>query len=174
MVSGKCPGIEKNRRKNMKGLVLTLLLLVPASASSQSTTPDAVIINGTCDPKSGVTINDGEKSDFACDTAVVMRSSQGTVLIQFTDKQGDDGRILGFAAIIEGKQGFGADDTQMLAVQRIYLAGGSIPIPASRGTCIMNWSGLQRTGGKLTSVLCAARGEAEGTDIQAVAVLKAQ
>ena len=94
-------------------------------------------------------------------------------MIQFTDKAGDDGRILGFAGTIEGKQGFGADATQMMAVERIYLAGGSEPISATRGTCIMNWTGLHRTGGRLTSVLCSGRGSAEGYDIKAISVLTA-
>ena len=100
-----------------------------------------------------------------------MRSERGTVLIQFTDKQGDDGRILGFAGTIEGRQGFGADATQMMAVERVYL-GGTEPVPIQRGSCIMNWTGLHRTGGRLTSVVCGGRGEAEGSDIMAMAALE--
>ncbi|MBV2150457.1 hypothetical protein KRZ98_19830 [Sphingobium sp. AS12] len=96
------------------------------------------------------------------------------MLIQFTDKSGDDGRILGFAGTIEGKQGFGADLVQMIAVERIYLTSGDNPIPASAGTCIMNWARLQRTSGRLTSILCGRRGQAEGSDIRAMAVLQAQ
>lgn len=152
---------------------MPLLLLVSSPAASQ-VQGQPVIVSGVCDPKSGVTIDDGESSQFGCDSAVIARTQRGTVLIQFTDKRGDDGRSLGFAGTIEGKQGFGADATQMLAVERIYLAGGANPILASGGTCIMNWSGLQRTGGRLTSVLCAARGQAEGSDIKAMAVLKVQ
>jgi hypothetical protein len=150
---------------------MPLLLLVSTPAASQ-VQGQPVIVSGICDPKSGVTIDDSENSQFGCDTAVIARTQGGTVLIQFTDKRGDDSRILGFAGMIEGKQGFGADATQMLAVERIYLAGGANPILASRGTCILNWSGLQRTGGRLTSVLCAARGQAEGSDVKAMAVLK--
>ena len=111
-----------------------------------------VIVSGTRDLKSGVKINDGENNSFSCDTAVIARTECGTVLIQFTDKVGDDGRILGFAGTIEGKQGFGADAAQMIAVERVYLAGGANPITASRGTCIMNWSGLLREGGWVTSI----------------------
>lgn len=66
------------------------------------------MLNGACDPKSGVTI-DGQTSRFHCDSAVVVRTLRGTVLIHFADKRGDDGRTLGFAGTIEGKQGFGAD-----------------------------------------------------------------
>lgn len=72
----------------------------------------------------------------------MVRTERGTVLIQFADKSGDDGRLLGFGGTIEGKQGFGAETTQMMALERIYLGGGSAPVPATRGTCIMNWSGL--------------------------------
>lgn len=154
-------------------LVSGVLLLAATSASSQ-TVEEPIVVSGVCDPKSGVTVNDSDASQLACDTAVITRTQRGTVLIQFTDKLGDDGRILGFAGTIEGKQGFGADSVQMLAVERVYLAGGADPIPASRGSCIMNWSGLHRAGGKLASVLCAARGQAEGSDIKAVAVLKSQ
>lgn len=150
-------------------LVLASLWASPSQAQS---TP--IIVNGTCEPQSGVTVDDGESSGFGCDTAVVARTDRGTVLIQFTDKAGDDGRILGFAGTIEGKQGFGMDGAQMVAVERIYLAGGATPISATRGTCIMNWSGLQRTGGRLTSVLCAAAGQVEGSNIRAMAVLKAR
>ena len=140
----------------------------PANAQVQG---QPIIVSGTCDPKSGVTIDDGENSQFSCDTAVIARTDRGTVLIQFTDKSGDDGRILGFAGTIEGKQGFGADPLQIMAVERLYLAGGVDPVPASAGSCIMNWSGLHRTGGRLTSVTCGARGQAEGSDIMALVQL---
>lgn len=158
----------------MKSLIAIPLLccaLWPVESQAQS---EPIIVNGTCDPKSGVTVDDGESSGFGCDTAVIARTDRGTVLIQFTDKAGDDGRILGFGGTIEGKQGFGADAAQMMAVERIYLAGGATPIAATRGTCIMSWSGLQRTGGRLTSVLCAGAGDANGSDIKAMAVLKAR
>ena len=154
-------------------------ILIAAAAIAAVTTPtpslgqsgtDPIIAEGACDPDSGVTI-DGEKSDFDCDVAVIIRAQQGTVLIQFTDKAGDDGRIVGFGGVIEGKQGFGADATQMMAVQRIYLAGGAQPVPADRGTCIMNWTGLHRTGGRLKSVMCGGAGEADGHDIKAMVIL---
>ncbi|MDP3657886.1 MAG: hypothetical protein Q8R45_13105 [Brevundimonas sp.] len=153
--------------------LIALLLCAPASALAQSG-PDPIIASGTCDPRSGVTINDGDLSRLYCDTVVIARTERGTVLIQFTDKQGDDGRILGFAGTVEGRQGFGADTTQVMAVERLYLAGGATPITADRGTCIMNWTGLQRTGGRLVSVVCGGRGEAEGSDIMAMAVLEAR
>lgn len=150
---------------------ILLLLSVPLPAASQIQ-GKPIFISGVCDSKSGVVVDDGESSQFGCNSAVITRTQRGTVLVQFADKRGDDGRILGFAGTIEGKQGFGAEATQMMAVERFYLAGGANPILASRGTCIMNWSGLQRTGGHLISVLCAAKGEAEGSEIKAMAVLK--
>lgn len=156
----------------MRTLVLTSALILVATPAQPQVQGRPIIINGTCDPKSGVAIDDGENSPFGCDSAVITRTQRGTVLIQFTDKKGDDGRILGFAGTIEGKQGFGAEPVQILAVERVYLAGGARPIPASRGSCFMNWSGLHRTGGRLTSVLCAAKGEAEGYDIKAMVMLK--
>lgn len=156
--------------KILAAIATVTALSTPTSSSGQSGA-DPIIAEGTCDPDSGVTI-DGEKSYFACDVAVIMRSQQGTVLIQFTDKAGDDGRIVGFGGVIEGKQGFGADATQMMAVQRIYLAGGAQPVPADRGTCIMNWTGLHRTGGRLKSVMCGGAGEAEGYDIKAMVILE--
>lgn len=149
-----------------------LLVLVPPAAAQVVGAP--VIASGSCDKRSGVTIDQGETSQFGCDTAVIARTERGTVLIQFTDKSGDDGRILGFAGTIEGKQGFGAETTQIFGVERLYLAGGAKPLPAAAGSCIMNWTGLQRTGGRLTSVLCAARARAEGKDIKAIAILKVQ
>ena len=156
----------------MKFAILVPILLLSAAPAASQIQGKPIIVSGVCDSKSGVTINDGENSEFGCDSAVITRSQRGTVLIQFTDKRGDDGRILGFAGTIEGKQGFGANTAQIMAVERIYLAGGANPVSASRGTCIMNWSGLQRTGGRLRSVVCGARGEAEGADIKALVVLK--
>jgi hypothetical protein len=91
----------------MKTAISISLLLLSATPAASQIQGQPIIVNGTCDPTSGVTIDDGDKSSFSCDTAVVMRSDRGTVLIQFTDKSGDDGRILGFAGTIEGKQGFG-------------------------------------------------------------------
>lgn len=158
----------------MKRVITAVLALCLAPAVHGQVQAQPIIVNGTCDPKSGVTINGEEPSQFDCDTAVIARTERGTVMIQFTDKSGDDGRILGFAGTIEGRQGFGANVTQMLAVERIYLAGGTQPIPATRGTCILNWTGLQRTGGRLISVLCGGRGAASGSDIQAMAILEAK
>jgi hypothetical protein len=155
----------------LKFVIAGLLAGIPFAPAVAQSTP--IIVNGRCDAKSGVTIDDGEMTALACDTGVVMRSDRGTVLIQFTDKAGDDGRIVGFAGTIEGKQGFGADAAQIMAVERIYLAGGAAPVPASRGTCIMNWTGLQRTGGRLSSVVCGAVGSAEGSLVKAMVVLKA-
>lgn len=152
--------------------LVALLLCAPVPTAAQSNS-DSIIANGTCGHQSGVTIDGGQLSRLYCDTVVIGRSERGTVLIQFTDIQGDDGRILGFAGTIEGRQGFGADTTQMMAVERLYLAGGAEAIAADRGTCIMNWTGLQRTGGRLLSVVCGGRGQAEGVDIRATAVLDA-
>lgn len=158
-----------------QGSIRALLLaaagmsVVPQASAQSGDSP--IIVSATCDSKSGVTIDSGEPSRLECDTAVVMRTDRGTVPIQFTDKADDDGRILGFAGTIEGKQGFGADAAQMVAIERLYLAGGATPVPVQRGTCIMNWTGLQRTGGKLVSIVCGARAEAEGSDIRAIAAL---
>lgn len=151
-------------------LLLSPLCLLPVPVSAQIV-GQPIFVSGVCDPQSGVTIDNGSNSQFGCDTAVVTRSPRGTVLIQFTDKHGDDGRILGFAGTIEGKQGFGADPVQMMAVERIYLAGGANPIAAQVGTCIMNWTGLSRTGGRLTSIVCGGKGVADGSSVKALAVL---
>jgi hypothetical protein len=154
------------------GLALAVAAFLAAPAISQIQ-GDPIIVSGTCDERSGVTIDDGENSQFGCDGAVIARTDRGTVLIQFVDRSGDDGRLLGFAGTIEGRQGFGADSLQAIAVERLYLAGGAEPIPVSRGTCFMNWTGLHRTGGRLTSVTCGARGEAQGVDIKALVSLVA-
>lgn len=154
----------------MKELVAALALLLTSQAPTQSQS-EPIIVSGTCDAKSGVTIDDGNQDQFGCDVAVIARTERGTVLLQFTDKSGDDGRILGFAGTIEGKQGFGADPVQMMSVERLYLAAGTDPVPVSAGSCIMNWTGLQRTGGRLTSITCGARGTAEGSDIKALVQL---
>ena len=150
--------------------LLALLMCAPVPAFAQSS-PDPIISSGTCDPKSGVTIDEGNLSRLHCDMVVIARSERGTVLIQFTDKKQDDGRILGFAGTIEGRQGFGADTTQIMVVERLYLAGGATPIATERGSCIMNWTGLQRTGGRLLSVVCGGRGEAEGSVVKAMVAL---
>jgi hypothetical protein len=157
----------------VKQIIALPLLLVSMPAISQ-VQGEPIIVSGICDPKSGVTIDGLDNSQFSCDGAIIARTQRGTVLIQFIDKSGDDGRLLGFAGTIEGKQGFGADSAQMMSVERIYLAGGSKPVSASHGTCIMNWSGLQRTGGVLNSIVCAARGQTEGADIKAVAMINGQ
>jgi hypothetical protein len=156
-----------------RAAILALISSVLSQPVSSQSGVDPIIVEGICDPRSGVSIDDGEFSTFECDLAVITRNERGAVMIQFTDKAGDDGRILGFAGTIEGKQGFGADATQMMVVERLYLAGGAKPILVSRGTCIMNWTGLHRTGGRLTSVLCSGRGFADGHDIKAISVLVA-
>jgi hypothetical protein len=154
-------------------LTCAAALMAPLPVSAQA--PGIpIVVSGTCDPRSGVNIDNGRNGSFACDVVVITRTERGTVLIQFTDKRGDDGRILGFAGTIEGKQGFGAESAQIMAVERLYLAGGAAPIPTSAGSCIMNWTGLQRTGGGLTSVVCGGHGAAQGKDVKAIAVLKAR
>lgn len=135
---------------------------------------DHVMVDGKCTQNSGVTIDDEPLSRIYCDTAVISRAANGNILIQFTDKAGDDGRILGFAGQIEGRQGFGADPTQIIAVQRVYLGGGSQPFLAEKGTCFINWTGLHRTGGRVTSIACGGRGAAEGYDVQAMVVLETE
>lgn len=156
----------------MKMLISAALMFCAVTPAGAQVQGKPIIVDGTCNSMSGVTIDDDEMSAFDCNTAVVARMQSGTVMIQFADKSGDDGRILGFAGTIEGKQGFGADAAQLVAVERLYLAGGEKPILVSKGTCIMNWSGLERTGGSLTSVVCGARGEGEGHDIRAMAGLE--
>jgi hypothetical protein len=158
----------------MKAALSLSLLLLAIAATPSRAQEASILVSGTCDQKSGVSIDDGANEHFACNIAVITRTQRGTVLIQFTDRSGDDGRILGFAGVIEGKQGFGADTTQIMAVERVYLAAGADPILTSRGTCFMNWTGLHRAGGRLKSVLCAGRGEAEGADVKAIAALTAR
>lgn len=144
---------------------------LPASPLAAQIVGKPVFASGRCDAKSGVTIDDGEFSRFSCDIAVISRTERGSVLIQFGDKKGDDGRLLGFAGTIEGRQGFGADKTQMMAVERLYLQPGADPVPVSDGTCIMNWTGLARTGGTIWSVLCGASGEAGDSHVKAFAAI---
>ena len=156
----------------MRHLIATAFWLAAAAPAMSQVQGQPLIVGGACEPTSGVSIDGGQASTFACDSAVIALTQRGTVLIQFTDKRGDDGRILGFAGTIEGRQGFGADPVQTVIIERLYLAGGAEPIPVARGTCFMNWTGLQRTGGRLTSVVCGALARAEGSDIKAVAALK--
>lgn len=152
-------------------VVLTpLLFLVGVPAHSQSAALPT-IASGKCSPESGVTVGESEISQFGCDVVIIARTARG-ILIQFTDKKGDDGRILGFAGTMEGKQGFGAEKLQAVEVERLYLKGGGDSVPVEIGTCFMNWTGLQRTGGKLTSVTCGARGTAEGEEIKAIVQLE--
>jgi hypothetical protein len=162
-------GANRKKAAVSTALVMGALVLLTRPADAQIA-GKPVIVKGTCDTKSGVEIDDGAISQFGCNAAMVVRTERGTVLVQFTDTTGDDGRMLGFGGVIEGRQGFGADKTQMLAVQRIYL-GDDAPITADRGTCILNWTGLERTGGKLTSVLCGGVGSAEGSTVAAKAFL---
>ena len=157
----------------MKRSILAFIVMTFSPPAVSQIVGEPIIASGTCDQKSGVMVDDGETSQFSCDTVVITRSQRGTILIQFTDKHGDDGRILGFAGTIEGKQGFGADAAQILGVERVYLGAGD-PVIASAGSCIMNWSGLQRTGGRLESVVCGGRGKAEGSDFKALVILEAR
>jgi hypothetical protein len=152
-------------------LALPLLLLTGSSAAAQIQ-GDPIAVDGTCDSKTGVVIDDGEMARFACDSAVLARTDRGTVLIQFAAKHGDDRRILGFAGTLEGKQDLGAERVQMMAVERLYLAGGATPIPTDRGTCFINWSGSPQTGGHVTSLICGGAGQAEGSEVKAMAGLK--
>lgn len=153
--------------------LLSALALLPTGISlpALGQTSDHVIVEGKCSPTSGVIIDNEPLGRLYCDTAVISRAGNGNIIIQFTDKAGDDGRILGFAGPIEGRQGFGADRTQAIAVQRVYLGGGVQPVLTERGTCFINWTGLHRTGGKVSSVVCGGRGEAEGHDVQAIVAL---
>lgn len=153
--------------------LMAFLMLGIATPALAQIVGEPIIANGACEDQSGVTI-DGQFSDFGCDVAIITRSEKGTVLIQFTDRSGDDGRIVGFGGTIEGRQGFGADTTQVVAVERLYLAGGAEPVPVTRGTCFLNWSGLVRTGGHLKSVTCGGRGEADDYDIMAIVALNAE
>lgn len=156
----------------MRSLVAIAPLLVIANVPAASQSPPLPIIaSGKCSPKSGVTVGNDEISLFACDSVVIAHTVRG-ILIQFVDKRGDDGRLLGFAGTIEGKQGFGAEKLQAVQVERLYLMGSGRPVPVAVGTCFMNWTGLQRTGGRLTSVTCGARGSAEGTDVKAIVQLE--
>ncbi len=156
-------------RKLMVASLLTLSA-APAPAQMQGT---PVLTTGRCEARSGVTIDDGENSQFSCDLVAITRSERGSVLIHFADRSGDDGRTLAFAGTIEGRQGFGADRVQMMAVERLYLSSGAEPISVTAGSCIMNWTGLQRTGGRLTSVVCGGRGQANGSAIRALVQLVA-
>lgn len=153
--------------------LLAFLAMGLASPVLAQIVGEPIIADGVCEEQSGVTI-DGQFSDFGCDVAIITRSERGTVLIQFTDRSGDDGRIVGFGGTIEGRQGFGADTTQAVAVERLYLAGGAEPVPVTRGTCFLNWTGLVRTGGRLRSVTCGGRGSAEGYDIMAIVALNTE
>lgn len=150
---------------------LTLFLLFTGTLAHGQSNALPTVASGKCSAKSGVTVGDGEISHFDCDVVVIAHTTRG-VLIQFADKTGDDGRLLGFAGTIEGKQGFGAEKLQAVEVERLYLIGGGDAVPVEVGTCFMNWTGLQRTGGKLTSVTCGARGSAEGTEIKAIVQLE--
>lgn len=127
---------------------------------------EPTIASGKCDPKSGVTVGDSDISQFTCDMTIIARTERGTVLIQFADKTGVDGRILGFAGTIEGRQGFAADRVQTIAVERLYLAGGARPIPVTAGTCFLNWAAQ-----KLTSAICGARANVNGQLVKAMATL---
>jgi hypothetical protein len=149
-------------------LIAMAAVSLSAAAPAPAEMPVPLVVEGKCDPKSGVEVGADGLSRFECDVAVIAQTPRG-ILIQFTDKSGRDGRILGFAGTIEGKQGFGADPTQVVAVERLYLKGGGEPLRARRGTCFLNWSDR-----KLASVLCGAAAEHEGTPIKAMAALKVE
>lgn len=160
-------------RKTASVVAALPLAMLPAPATPQGIN-QPIAAHGACDSKSGVTINGERSSPFTCDMVAVTRTQRGSVIIQFADRRGDDGRVLGFAGMMEGKQGFGADQLQVVVVERLYLAGGADPVPVSRGTCMLNWTGLYRTGGRLIAVACGARGQAKGADIQGRVVFAAK
>lgn len=147
-------------------LISVLPLAAPAPAQGQT---EPIIVSGKCDLKTGVSIGDGEKTPFGCDVGIIARTERGTVLIQFTDKAGVDGRILGFAGTIEGKQSFGADPVQIMGVERLYLKGGGDALAVDRGTCFINWSAR-----KVTSVVCGAAATYGETDVKALVNLIAR
>jgi hypothetical protein len=154
----------------MKRIILYIAIIavgiMPNQHAHAKNFSGPILENGKCDKISGVKVGDDDVSQFECDSVVINRSPRGTVLIQFTDKSGRDGRILGFAGTIEGKQGFGAERVQALEVERLYLMGGGRPINVMRGTCFLNWAA-----GKLINVGCDAVAQVEGQEIKALSVL---
>src|SRR5690606_17831100 len=64
--------IQMNVRTAFLAITVGVAALLPITSSAQSDA-DPIIADGTCDPQSGVTI-DGDKSDFACDVAVILRA----------------------------------------------------------------------------------------------------
>jgi len=148
---------------------MSLLGLATATPGRAQVLGEPVLVEGRCDQKSGVRIGDSPTSTFGCDVGIITRSDRGTVLFQFTDKAGEDGRILGFAGTLEGKQSLGADPIQVMAVERIYLKLGGVPIVADRGTCFLNWKGKIAT-----SAVCGAVGDVNGTRIEARVMVEAK
>lgn len=152
----------------------SLCFVIFANSASAQSTDGIVNASGQCGTDSGVEIDGASISNYSCDNVVIARTGRGTVLIQFLDQSGDDGRMLGFGGVIEGKQGFGVDESQIMAVERIYLGSGTEPVPADAGSCFLNWSGLVRTGGRLKSIVCGGRGQAENMDVKAITTFLAK
>ena len=115
-------------------IALTIFLLVTDAPARGQTHAPPTIASGKCSTQSGVTVGDGPISHFGCDVVVIAHTARG-ILIQFAEKTGDDGRLLGFAGTIEGKQGFGAEKLQAVGVERLYLIGGGDPVAVEVGTC---------------------------------------
>lgn len=64
--------------------------------------------------------------------------------------------------------------SRLLLSNGYTLRGAQSPFPSPGGSCFMNWTGLQRTGGRLTSLVCGAAARADGAYIKAVASLQAR
>lgn len=92
-----------------KVAIAALTLLFAAAPADAQIQGKMILVEGPCDPKSSGTVGDQEASRYPCNAAMVATTERGTILVQFADKTGVDGRILGFAGEFEGGQGFGAD-----------------------------------------------------------------
>lgn len=158
----------------MKQLFALSLLFCAAGPAAAQIVKDPVVLTGTCDPWSGVSVDNGPVSHLECDVVIIARTQPGMLLIQFTKRKGSDGHALGFGGKIEGKLEYGADKAQVMKVERVYLSADGTHHSATRGTCILDWTGPQRTGGQLTSVFCSSAGKAEGSNIRTIAIMGGQ
>ena len=150
-------------KRSMLAAVLIASLPAPAPAQFGDEPPQA---SGKCNSQSGVQIGAREKILLACNHVTVMKSEQGAVLLLFLD---DDEKGLGFQGNIRGDESFGAENAQLIELNRLYMGGRFYHV--SSGTCVMHWTGMLRLGGKLTGADCDANAEAGDTKIKASAAL---
>ena len=138
--------------KNLTYIGISITVAFIATVSSVMA-GDVHIVRGVCSTSShtaeGAIGSDLTKrqSRFFCNLAViaVFDNNAQHVMVQFTQKEAHQVRILGFA----GLMGAGG---QMMAINNLYIDAGKEPIPVTEGVCKFFFKGKNMSG-----IMCGAK-----------------